>query len=66
MTPELLTENRLSDHAARIWNLEESQARADLEVRGIRESVDSLKFWIMGTLAAAVGGLLLQVLGKPH
>lgn len=44
----------LADHGARIKALERAQVEDRSELR-------SLKNWIMGTLAAACGGLLVQL-----
>jgi chaperonin cofactor prefoldin len=52
MTPSL--EVQVADHAARIKNLEDQQS-------GLDAKLDTLRNWIMGTLGAALLGVLIQL-----
>ena len=55
MTPEIAT--YLSDHHARIVNLETAKER-------LEEKIDKLINWVMGTLATALLGVILQFIVK--
>lgn len=57
-------ESRLADHGARITNLESAKGSMEKAVERVRDSVDGLRYWIMGTLASALVGLVIQLLKK--
>jgi hypothetical protein len=54
----------LAAHEERIKNLEAGQRDDIVERRSLADKLDQLKMWMMGTLAAAVAGLLAQLIGK--
>jgi hypothetical protein len=54
--PMSTTAELLADHGARMTVLEREQ-------QSISQKIDRLLFWIMGTMAASIGGLLATVAG---
>jgi hypothetical protein len=51
----------LASHASRIQALEESANRLDRQHTRLEDKLDSLRNWMMGTLAAALVGVLMQL-----
>lgn len=51
---------QLADHNARIEALEQNANQARLDHRDLAKQLGSLRNWIMGTLAAALMGVLIQ------
>ena len=64
MTPESTLHNfqgRLADYNARISALEHDRDLSHDSLVRVIEKIDKLQWWIMTTLAAAVGGILAQL-----
>lgn len=53
---------RLNAHATRIAHCELHVDHCESHVDGLGDKLDNLKSWIMGTLVAAVGGLVMVVI----
>lgn len=65
MTPEIIFSNhseQLADHKAKIVALEYNRDVAVKGLEALTEKLDSLKIWMMSTMAAALAGLLAQLL----
>ena len=67
MTPESTLHNfqgRLADHNARISALEHDRDLSHDSLVRVIEKIDKLQWWIMTTLAAAVGSFVAQLLHR--
>lgn len=58
----LTVAERLADHNARIEGLETGHTEHHDGIKELGKKVDRLLFWIMGVLATAGAGLLVQVI----
>jgi hypothetical protein len=55
-------ERELANHAARIETLESRADRLDQGQLRLEDKLDSLRNWMMGTLAAALLGVAMQLI----
>lgn len=60
--PAIPFERELANHAARIETLEGRADRLDNGQIRLEDKLDSLRNWMMGTLAAALLGVVMQLI----